>query len=74
MVKVKDLVEALQLETIVPARSNKLPIESSDINRPGSWISGSPSGWPEARPGKTAIFNPLPLYNLLLSLPTAPAV
>ncbi|HIT00846.1 MAG TPA: HPr kinase/phosphorylase [Candidatus Faecaligallichristensenella faecipullorum] len=40
MVKVKDLVEALQLETIVPARSNKLPIESSDINRPGLQFTG----------------------------------
>ncbi len=40
MVKVKDLVEALQLETIVPARSSKLPIESSDINRPGLQFTG----------------------------------
>jgi HPr kinase/phosphorylase len=40
MVKVSDLVEALQLETIVPARSKSLPIESSDINRPGLQFTG----------------------------------
>lgn len=40
MVSVKDFVSALQLETLVPAQGNKLPIEGSDVNRPGLQFTG----------------------------------
>jgi HPr kinase/phosphorylase len=40
MVPVSDFVKGLGLETIVPSNSSHLPIESSDINRPGIQLTG----------------------------------
>ncbi len=50
MVPVKDFVESLGLDTILPASSPNLAIESSDINRPGLQLTGYWTHFAHERP------------------------
>ena len=40
MILESDLIKALQLHTLIPSENGKLPVEVSNVNRPGLQLAG----------------------------------